>query len=378
MSQIVELERAIDLCKNLSQNLNICYNMVNRQPTEMQRILKKLFAKMGDQKYHLEDYLHIQFSKMDPFGFRTKKPFEKVAKLESSKKSPSRVQKGQIKPNESPSINPKATQSTQFKFPQNFQDDQSKLGLTNSLTSPGKRATISFNRHSMMKQILLEREIRSMDEKERVQVLSMPYLFVMLYCHQQHNFNKMLELAQRIPIDGRRNMIPEGIIRAFQMINIDLAVRANILKELVVFTSYLGEFIMQIKQHEAKKSYKMIMNIVSFIDSKDFRQSKQIDEEFKNLKPSECQEKLERWNFNNMTYLLDQNRSKNIIELIKEMEYDSRSKFKINQDSQRINLEHRKFMDKLLARLKENQESHENTMVVLKQRENSTKDQGII
>lgn len=105
------------------------------------------------------------------------------------------------------------------------------------------------------------------------------------------------------------------------------------LKELVVFTSYLGEFVMQIKQHEAKKSYRMIMNLVSFIDSNDFRLSKQIDEEFKDLKPAEAKEKLERWNFNNMTYLLDQNRSKNIIELIREMEYDSRSKFKLSQDS---------------------------------------------
>lgn len=88
MSQLAEVEKSIDLCRNLSHNLNICYNMVNRSPTEMQRVIKKLFLKMGDQKYLLEDYLHIQFSKTDPFGFRTKKPYEKVMKLEKSTRSP--------------------------------------------------------------------------------------------------------------------------------------------------------------------------------------------------------------------------------------------------------------------------------------------------
>jgi vacuolar-type H+-ATPase subunit I/STV1 len=116
------------------------------------------------------------------------------------------------------------------------------------------------------------------------------------------------------------------------------------LRELIIFSSVLTDFIMNIKKNSIGKSKHLMDNLIEIIDKNEFRLTRHINERLKNYPEISAKEKLKRWNFNNLIELVNEKDHKNVLDLVHKIEYDSKTKIKLTQDKKKLNMSNRRLL----------------------------------
>lgn len=382
-----DFQRVIDLCNAVSYKLNVCYEMVEKDPVAMQRIVDQLFRQMGVQKYYLEDYLQLSQNSNNPLGFK-KLRIEKIklGKYNKVKRTNAKTQNGDFENlNESKSnssniviSNANVKESiqgnklSQFQFPaqreSRMKQSQRKKRIATS-QSP-LRKSIYQAQNVRKKELLSSKKKLLEQQQQREEILSMPHFFSIIYYQAKYHkcsFKKFLVLAQALTGYGKQTSA-ENVRSAFKNLGIKLIAKTIMLREIILFSSILTEFIMDIKKNYIGKSKYHIHNLIELIQKNDFRLSEHLSKQVIQSKARKKRLKVDRWNFNYLVDIVFEKDPKNIMDSLHKIEYDLRTKFKVSNDKKKLNINHRKLLESLKAQLREKKKQNDQTMVVWKKR----------
>jgi hypothetical protein len=77
-----DFQKVLELCNGVSSKLMICFDIVEKDMPNMQRLINKLFKRISVQKYELHDFLQLESQPNNPLGFKKHNEVESVENLE--------------------------------------------------------------------------------------------------------------------------------------------------------------------------------------------------------------------------------------------------------------------------------------------------------